>query len=396
MTAIAPAEITPARLAALPYDLDDRYRPVRTADAADRCAGDRAAAGRAARALDRAARSADGDVRLRLPGQPAGRASTSCWPACRTSWTSTTSPSSPASTRSSRRPRCGAARSSCRSGTARTTASSVSGTARARASTAPPTPSGTPTCTASTRAAACCSSSATTRPPSPRPCPPSASGRWPRSASRSCSRATPREIVTLGLHGIAMSRASGCVVALKIVADVADGAWVGRRRGVADVDIAGPRRSSGTASPFTYRQRPMACARPTSSRAEADLLRSPRRASCARTPPPTTSTSSRSTRRTRRSASSPRARTFDSMRQALTDLGVDDDALAPGRHPAAALGMIEPGGPDTVSRVRRGTRARSSSSRTRPRSSRPRSATSSTARPTRRGSSARRTPTAGR
>lgn len=34
------------------------------------------------------------------------------------------------------------------------------------------------------------------------------------------------EIVELGLHGIALSRASGCVVALKIVADVADGSWV--------------------------------------------------------------------------------------------------------------------------------------------------------------------------
>jgi indolepyruvate ferredoxin oxidoreductase len=34
-----------------------------------------------------------------------------------------------------------------------------------------------------------------------------------------------REIVTMAMHGIAMSRASGCAVALKIVADVADGAW---------------------------------------------------------------------------------------------------------------------------------------------------------------------------
>ena len=42
-----------------------------------------------------------------------------------------------------------------------------------------------------------------------------------------------REIVTMTMHGVALSRASGCVVALKIVADVADGAWsvdVARRR----------------------------------------------------------------------------------------------------------------------------------------------------------------------
>lgn len=34
------------------------------------------------------------------------------------------------------------------------------------------------------------------------------------------------EVVTLGLHAVALSRASGSPVALKIVADVADGAWV--------------------------------------------------------------------------------------------------------------------------------------------------------------------------
>lgn len=41
--------------------------------------------------------------------------------------------------------------------------------------------------------------------------------------------ATSEEIVELGLLGVALSRASGCWVALKIVTDVADGAWSVRR-----------------------------------------------------------------------------------------------------------------------------------------------------------------------
>ncbi|MDT7756266.1 MAG: indolepyruvate ferredoxin oxidoreductase, partial [Mycobacterium sp.] len=77
-----------------------------------------------------------------------------------------------------------------------------------------------------------------------------------------------REVVTMAMHGIAMSRASGCVVALKIVADVADGAW-SVDGNVADVDVVVP-QVHWEGSPFVYRQRPMA-APADSLDAEADL-----------------------------------------------------------------------------------------------------------------------------
>ena len=44
------------------------------------------------------------------------------------------------------------------------------------------------------------------------------------------------EIITMGMHAVALSRVSGCVVALKIVADVADGAWT-IDGSIADFDI---------------------------------------------------------------------------------------------------------------------------------------------------------------
>ena len=82
---------------------------------------------------------------------------------------------------------------------------------------------------------------------------------FPRNAS---------EIVTMGMHAVALSRASGCIVALKIVADVADGAWT-VDGSVADVPITVP-QIEWEGRPFVYQQRPMAA--PTDSViAEADL-----------------------------------------------------------------------------------------------------------------------------
>src|SRR4029079_9109612 len=65
-----------------------------------------------------------------------------------------------------------------------------------------------------------------------------------------------REIVTMTMHGVALSRASGCVVALKIVADVADGAWSVDSHDV-DIDIVVP-EILWEGRPFVYRQRSMA------------------------------------------------------------------------------------------------------------------------------------------
>ena len=153
-----------------------------------------------------------------------------------------------------------------------------------------------------------------------------------------------REIVTMAMHGVAMSRASGCVVALKIVADVADGAWSVDGH-LADLDVVVPDvRWNG--SPFTYRQRPMAA--PSSSLdAEADLYGP--RAEVVRAygaangldvveldPPGATLGIA---------AAGP---AFDAMRQALRDLGADDVALHRAGIRLLRIGMPTPLGPDAV------------------------------------------------
>ncbi|MBH0777058.1 indolepyruvate ferredoxin oxidoreductase family protein [Nocardia bovistercoris] len=132
-----------------------------------------------------------------------------------------------------------------------------------------------------------------------------------------------REIITLGLHGVALSRVSGCPVALKIVADVADGAWT-VDSSVSDIDIVVP-EIDWEGRPFTYRQRPMA-APVDSVIAEADLY-GPRwrlvqaygernEVDVVEVDPPgaTIGIAAAGT-------------TFDAVRQALLDLGADDAAL---------------------------------------------------------------------
>jgi indolepyruvate ferredoxin oxidoreductase len=76
------------------------------------------------------------------------------------------------------------------------------------------------------------------------------------------------EIVAFGMYGVALSRASGCWPALKIVADVADGLWT-LDRDFADFDITVP-AIEWDGRPWTYRQRVMA-APADSLLAEADL-----------------------------------------------------------------------------------------------------------------------------
>ena len=95
------------------------------------------------------------------------------------------------------------------------------------------------------------------------------------------------EIVTFGLHGVALSRASGCVVALKIVADVADGAWT-VDGDFADFDIVGPRRRVGGQA-VDLPAAPDGCARRTSSSPRPICTARDGRW-CRRTTPPTTST----------------------------------------------------------------------------------------------------------
>jgi indolepyruvate ferredoxin oxidoreductase len=60
------------------------------------------------------------------------------------------------------------------------------------------------------------------------------------------------EVVRLGLLGVALSRASGCWTALKIVADVADGAWsVARDFGALEISVP---ELEWDGRPWTYRQ----------------------------------------------------------------------------------------------------------------------------------------------
>ncbi|MEU8894796.1 indolepyruvate ferredoxin oxidoreductase family protein [Nocardia sp. NPDC048505] len=132
-----------------------------------------------------------------------------------------------------------------------------------------------------------------------------------------------REIVTMGLHGVALSRASGCLVALKIVADVADGAWT-VDGAVGDIDITVP-EIVWEGRPFVYKQRPMA-APADSVVAEADLY-GPRwelvqaystanELDVIEVNPPHAAVGIAAT-----------GTTFDAVRQALLDLGVEDADL---------------------------------------------------------------------
>ncbi|WP_280415017.1 indolepyruvate ferredoxin oxidoreductase family protein [Nocardia carnea] len=76
------------------------------------------------------------------------------------------------------------------------------------------------------------------------------------------------EIIAFGLYGVALSRASGCWPAMKLVADVADGLWT-LDRDFSKLEISTP-GIEWEGRPWTYRQRVLA-APPDSVLAEADL-----------------------------------------------------------------------------------------------------------------------------
>lgn len=76
------------------------------------------------------------------------------------------------------------------------------------------------------------------------------------------------EVIAFGLYGIELSRVSGCWPAMKVVADVADGLWT-LDRDFSDFEIVVP-PLDWQGRPWTYRQRVLA-APPDSVLAEADL-----------------------------------------------------------------------------------------------------------------------------
>ncbi len=159
---------------------------------------------------------------------------------------------------------------------------------------------------------------------------------FPRNAS---------EIVELGLHGIAMSRASGCVVALKIVADVADGAWtVGTD--VSTLEPVAP-QIEWAGSAYTYAPRPIELYPSEIVGAEAALY-GPRMA--------TVKAYAAANGLNRIELDSPKARLgivasgscYDSMRQALKDLGASDDDLRAAGIRLLRMGMMWPVEPTII------------------------------------------------
>ncbi|TNM41984.1 indolepyruvate ferredoxin oxidoreductase family protein [Nocardioides albidus] len=159
------------------------------------------------------------------------------------------------------------------------------------------------------------------------------------------------EIVTLGLHAIEMSRNTGCVVALKIVADVADGAWVVDGADI-DVDPVMP-AIDWNGHPYAYTQSPIVLRPAMIVGAEAELVG-----------PRTALVHDYSARNGLNvvEVDAPGARLglvasgscFDSLRQALTDLGVTDEALAAAGVRLMRMGMMSPVEPAAVRRFAEG------------------------------------------
>jgi indolepyruvate ferredoxin oxidoreductase len=149
---------------------------------------------------------------------------------------------------------------------------------------------------------------------------------------------TAAEIVRLGRYGVALSRATGMWVGMKITADVADGVSTVDGSS-ADVEITVP-ELEWDGAPWEYRQIPMLLP-PASLEAEAQLL-GPRaamlRAFLAANPVNTVE------------VDAPEAwlgivaggKAFADVRQALRDLGLDDDGLRRAGIRLLRLGMIHP------------------------------------------------------
>ncbi|SFL30828.1 indolepyruvate ferredoxin oxidoreductase family protein [Geodermatophilus ruber] len=164
---------------------------------------------------------------------------------------------------------------------------------------------------------------------------------YPRSAA---------EIVTLGLHGVALSRASGCWVALRIVADVADGLFtVDEDFGALQITVPA---LEWQGRPWAYRQRVMA-APADSLLAEEDLV-GPRwsmvEAYAAANPLDVVEVDPA---RAWLGIAAPGAQ-FDAVRQALLDLGLDDAALHRTGIRLLRIGMPYPLGGATLRHFARG------------------------------------------
>ena len=146
------------------------------------------------------------------------------------------------------------------------------------------------------------------------------------------------DVVRLGLFGVAASRATGLWVGMKITADVADGVYA-LRGDEADVDVTVP-ELEWEGRPWTYRQTPILIP-PGSLVAEAEL-HGPRwemlRAFLAANPLNSIEVDPPRTWLTVIAA----GKAFGDVRQALGDLGLDDEGLRRAGVRLLRLGMVHP------------------------------------------------------
>ena len=147
------------------------------------------------------------------------------------------------------------------------------------------------------------------------------------------------EVITLGMHAIEMSRASGCLVALKIVADVADGAWIVDYR-ASDIEPVLP-QIEWNGKPWTYQQRQVIVRPDAIIGAEAEMV-GPRtdmlKAYAAANALNVIDVDAPNSTMGFVAAGS----CYDSLRQAFRDLGISDDDLALAGIRVLRLGMMSP------------------------------------------------------
>lgn len=158
------------------------------------------------------------------------------------------------------------------------------------------------------------------------------------------------EIVAFGLYGIALSRASGCWPAMKIVADVADGIWT-LDRDFADFDITVP-QIDWDGRPWTYQQRVLA-APPDSLLAEADLY-GPRWAMVEAFNAANEIDSIEVAPAQAWLGIIAVGTAYDAVREALVDLGLSESDLLSAGIRILRVGMPYPLGADKVLRLARG------------------------------------------
>ncbi|MCW8378656.1 indolepyruvate ferredoxin oxidoreductase family protein [Streptomyces justiciae] len=159
------------------------------------------------------------------------------------------------------------------------------------------------------------------------------------------------EVITLGLHGIALSRATGFLVALKIVTDVADGLWEVPEPGTDQPPATVP-DFEWEGLPWHFRQLGMPLM-PYSARSEADLV-GPRTAALARFTEEHPVDAVELDPEQAWLGIAAAGKIYDDTVQALADLGLDADGCARAGIRLLRIGMPWPLQPGPVHRLARG------------------------------------------